>query len=243
MTVWWLGWGVTSFLGVSMIIKRCNVFRELWAGHYSGVIMRAMPSLDCLLNRLFRRRSKKTSKPHVTGLCKGNPPVTGGFPSQRASNAEMFPFDGVIMIRNFWKPGNLVVYMFHFPVSTVSVDGSLPVKDLLVMRKVSLCHYNIMIYSHWGVDRVCKPLFTSTQNVSHDNYFALLSSAIDKTWSPWAITCYMITPSPRAKYDRHPYNRFGSEAICAMWDTNLLVSLRGNILSVSNHLSYRLLFI
>ena len=44
--------------------------------------------LDCLLNRLFRRRSKKTSKLCVTCLCEGNPPVTGGFPSQRASNAE-----------------------------------------------------------------------------------------------------------------------------------------------------------
>ena len=44
--------------------------------------------LDCLLNRLIRRRSKKTSKFHVTGLCEGNPPVTGGLTSQRASNAE-----------------------------------------------------------------------------------------------------------------------------------------------------------
>ena len=44
--------------------------------------------LDCLLNRLFRHRSKKISKLRVTDLCAGNPPVTGGFPSQRASNAE-----------------------------------------------------------------------------------------------------------------------------------------------------------
>ena len=44
--------------------------------------------LDCVLNRLFRRRSKKTSKLRVTGLCEGNPLVTGGFPSQRASNAK-----------------------------------------------------------------------------------------------------------------------------------------------------------
>ena len=29
---------------------------------------------DCLLNRLFRRRSKKTPKLHVTGLCAGNSP-------------------------------------------------------------------------------------------------------------------------------------------------------------------------
>ena len=33
-------------------------------------------------------RSKKTSMLRVTGLYEGNPPVTGGFPSQRASNAE-----------------------------------------------------------------------------------------------------------------------------------------------------------
>ena len=42
----------------------------------------------CLVNRLFRRRSKKTSKFHVAGLCVGNSPVTGEFPAQRASNAE-----------------------------------------------------------------------------------------------------------------------------------------------------------
>ena len=43
---------------------------------------------DCLLNGLFRRRSNKTSKLCVTGLCEGNSPVTGEFPAQRASNAE-----------------------------------------------------------------------------------------------------------------------------------------------------------
>ena len=44
--------------------------------------------LHCLHSRLFRRRSKKIPKLRVTGLCEGNPPVIGGFPSQRASNAE-----------------------------------------------------------------------------------------------------------------------------------------------------------
>ena len=43
---------------------------------------------DCLLKRLFRRRSKKTSKLCVTGLCAGNSPGTGEFPAQMASNAE-----------------------------------------------------------------------------------------------------------------------------------------------------------
>ena len=39
---------------------------------------------DCLL----RRRSKKTSKLHVTGLCAGNSPRTGEFPEQMTSYAE-----------------------------------------------------------------------------------------------------------------------------------------------------------
>ena len=43
---------------------------------------------DSLLNRLFRRRSKKISKLRVTGLYEGNSPGTGEFPAQRPSNAE-----------------------------------------------------------------------------------------------------------------------------------------------------------
>ena len=42
----------------------------------------------CLLNHLFKRRSKKASKLRVTGLCVGNSPVTDEFPAQRTSNAE-----------------------------------------------------------------------------------------------------------------------------------------------------------
>ena len=42
----------------------------------------------CLLNCLFRRRSKKTSKLRVTGLCVGNSPGTGEFPTQMASYVE-----------------------------------------------------------------------------------------------------------------------------------------------------------
>ena len=44
--------------------------------------------LDYLLKNMFRRKSKKTSKPRFTGLCEGNSLVTGEYPAQRASNAE-----------------------------------------------------------------------------------------------------------------------------------------------------------
>ena len=43
---------------------------------------------DCFLNRLFRRRSKKTSKLRITGLCAGNSPGTGELPAQMASYAK-----------------------------------------------------------------------------------------------------------------------------------------------------------
>ena len=43
---------------------------------------------DCLLNRLFRRRSKKTWKFRFTGLCEGNSSGTGEFPAQMASNTK-----------------------------------------------------------------------------------------------------------------------------------------------------------
>ena len=42
----------------------------------------------CLLNRLYKCRSKKTSKIRVIGLCAGNSPETGKLPAQRVSNAE-----------------------------------------------------------------------------------------------------------------------------------------------------------
>ena len=44
--------------------------------------------IDCLFSRLSRRRSKKTAMLRFTDFLWGNPPATGGFPSQRACNSE-----------------------------------------------------------------------------------------------------------------------------------------------------------
>ena len=43
--------------------------------------------LDCFFSRLFRLRTKQTSKlRYILVLCEVNPPITGGFPSQRTSS-------------------------------------------------------------------------------------------------------------------------------------------------------------
>ena len=54
-------------------------------------------SHGCLLNRLFRRRSKKTSKIRVTGLCAGNSPVPVNSPHKGPVTRKMLPFNDVIM--------------------------------------------------------------------------------------------------------------------------------------------------
>ena len=51
----------------------------------------------CLLDRLFRRRSKKTSKLRVTGLCVGNSPGLVNSPHKGPVTRKMLPFDDVIM--------------------------------------------------------------------------------------------------------------------------------------------------
>ena len=65
----------------------------LQRGHYTDVIMSVIASQITSLTSVYsiiysRRRSKKTSKLRVTGLCAGNSPVTGEFPAQMASNTE-----------------------------------------------------------------------------------------------------------------------------------------------------------
>ena len=72
---------------VECIFFNKNVYSLLWRHNEHDSISNHQPH-DCLLNRLFRRRSKETSKARVTGLCAGNSPETGEFPAQMASNAE-----------------------------------------------------------------------------------------------------------------------------------------------------------
>ena len=95
-----------------------------------------------LLNRSFRRRSKKTPKLRVTGLCAGNSPVTSEFPAQMGSNLENVSIGwrhhGVIKVasnkasvfaatvkcfsQNLWKPRT---YQLCLPIVTCTNGKSL----------------------------------------------------------------------------------------------------------------------
>ena len=71
----------------SCLIVSGTVGPLLWR-HYGRDGVSNHQSYYCLLNRLSRRRSKKTSKLRVTGLCVGKSRVASEFSTQRARNVE-----------------------------------------------------------------------------------------------------------------------------------------------------------
>ena len=74
----------------------------LWLRHNDHESVSNHQPHECLLNRLFRRRSKKTSKLRVTGLCVGNSPGPVNSPHKGPVTRKMFPFDDVIMYLWWW---------------------------------------------------------------------------------------------------------------------------------------------
>ena len=83
-----------------LMIRKWNAtkwnFHRVENVHYSNVMMSAMASkitgvsIVCF-EPFFSRRSKKMSKPIITGLCDGNSPVTAEFSAPTAGHAEDVP--------------------------------------------------------------------------------------------------------------------------------------------------------
>ena len=92
---------------------------------------------DCLLSRLFRRRSKKTSKLRVTGLCAGNSPGPVNSPHKWLVTRKKFPFDDVIMT---WFPFTIDHMLSFFINKTVSLTCCLFWVQLITNRLVRWLH-------------------------------------------------------------------------------------------------------
>ena len=88
---WWSVVSITDADLVSTIKTSWNAYQLTFirSYHHSDVIMSAVTSQ-------IRRRSKKTSKLLVNGLCEGNSPMIGGFPTGPVTR-KMFQFDDVSM--------------------------------------------------------------------------------------------------------------------------------------------------
>ena len=90
-------WFRESHCGINHSLRnRPMKFALRWRHNGRDSVSHHQPH-DCLLNRLFRHRSKKTSKLRVTGLCAGNSPGPVNSPHKWPVTRKMFPFDDVIM--------------------------------------------------------------------------------------------------------------------------------------------------
>ena len=96
--------GCCEYIHVDEALQWCHNERDGISNHQP---------YECLLNHLFRHRSKKTSKPHVTGLCEENSPMTSEFPPERASNA--------VNVSIWWHHHGVVILVCWKPQFTVAI--------------------------------------------------------------------------------------------------------------------------
>ena len=137
-------------------------------------------SYDCLLNRLFRRRSKKTSKLRVAGLCARNSPGTGEFPVQMASNAEN--------ASNWWRHHNLSSrwwYLRNSFVNSVSTQHS----DMLLMY-VGTVGVNLILCLLIHISNLMQIWCCSKLQNNHDigSQFCICQDSLGH--DSWAVATY-----------------------------------------------------
>ena len=174
----------------------------------------------CLLERLFRCRSKKTSELRVTGLCAGNLPVTGEFPTQMASNAEN--------VSMWWrhhdpnadqgqKPNaNMGFFLLHtYNANTATTTSNfLPQWMLMVLVcSFTMLHIELNTIKYYLIDK-------AYQNV--ENYSTMscqlfaISTATENMSTRMANVCHKaISISSKQNYSQ-------SKIHFATWNTNEL---------------------
>ena len=169
-------------------IWKGKVKRPEWTNnkHHSDVIMGTMASQITSLtivynNRLERRRSKKTSKLRVTGLCEGIHRWPVNSPHKGPVTRKMFPFDDVIMITTApLISRNIIFKLWQLPkrpwrecyqYDVISVSVSRITTGMPDKSKYYCCHCPIHIIVTW-------------QGIT--DKFSLYRSFLKREWSfPW----------------------------------------------------------
>ena len=173
---------------------------------------------DCLLNRLFRRRSKNTSKLRVTGLCLGNSPGAGQFPAQMNSNAENVSIwwrQHVKIMPNHCSPRDcfLEVLLHKIIFEYISTTGELVklyTKPIIVINSHSaLCRgihfYGVKNTGSWSLCENGSGNWTDTVRVTSlltRSCNTLCKSTSSRSYIPLSI----IVITTRMCIIRHPYS-------------------------------------
>ena len=158
-----------------------------------GPVASQITSLTIVLfNRLFRHRSEKTSKLHVTGLCAGNSPGTGEFPAQMASYAEN---------ASIWRRHHVATILFRTPSANIASRPSylsyifawhisLPVRcEIQYITRTINAHDT---QRRWIIDYIWWTRQQRTQIFSHPISTAVAGIKGYKTWKFRANPLYCI---------------------------------------------------
>ena len=147
--------------------------------------------LNILLNRLFRRLSKKTSKLRVTGLCEWNPPGAGWFPSQRTSNAAnvsiWWRYRAATQLKIGYPTINIygytifswIVQWLDFKIRHQDNGLSNGCQADVIQRQHFLCYWTFVRGIQWP------PVFPSQRPVTRSLMLSLICAWING----WVINC------------------------------------------------------
>ena len=134
----WFGesWTPESYCNIAIALSVDRNIPLQWRHNGHDSVSNHQPH-DCLLNGLFRRRSKKTSKLRVTGLCVGNSPGSGEFPAQMASNAENV---SIWWRHHVWIPIPVSLYRGRWRNLTTLYRTRSPIRSCLYAPKRNLMY-------------------------------------------------------------------------------------------------------
>ena len=131
-----------------------NIFIWKWPSRFIGLVIPLQQRHNehsgisnhqphsCLLNCLFSRRSRKTSKLRVTGFCEGNSLVTSESPAQRASKGEN--------VSIWWRLHSLL------PEAPNNITNSTPTPNPCSVHKISARLINCK--THLWTNKIAIPL-------------------------------------------------------------------------------------
>ena len=136
-------WSLFKLFITTLVFQHCCITTLLW--HHNGCDgVSNYLSHHCLLNRLFRHRSKKTSKLHATGFCAGNSLVTDGFcmvtgefPYKGPVTQRMSPSDDVIMMVPDWTHSQwLIAHPYGGAVAHICLTHLYPDKMAAILQAI-----------------------------------------------------------------------------------------------------------
>ena len=145
--------------------------------------------LGCLLNRLFRLRSKKTSKLRVTGLCVGNSAMTGEFPARHHGFKH---YAMLLAVLTTWNIGQSAEFVLYSRVSSITPGPFIIGLTTVVGSFIQTAVWEIICFPCVNVRILRIPSLAGAASGSHWDITRITSGIHGITWADvWKKYCHV----------------------------------------------------